>query len=230
MKTDHANAGLLNILFMPGASGTFVANMLSKAVTDPWWTDYVPEPPNKVYKVTQEYMNPYNQIAMTFHPPNVREDSKFFDMKNVNWINIINTEAELEFVDIMSAVKRQDYDNNDSKQDILDRLYAKSNPFYGRMAAWQGKAADLLRENNNVLDVKWSDIFVKGDSDVILSMMNLLFKGQYTSYDTIDNIAKMCVKKHKADLHLYNELRFNPDIVIDNIFKVIDEVYQESLK
>ena len=53
MKTDHANAGLLNILFMPGASGTFVANMLSKAVTDPWWTDYIPEPPNKVYKVTQ---------------------------------------------------------------------------------------------------------------------------------------------------------------------------------
>jgi len=36
--------------------------------------------------------------------------------------------------------------------------------------------------------------------------------------------------KNKINQTVEEILRFNPDIVIDNVFKVIDEVYQESLK
>ena len=57
MKTAHSNAGLLNILFIPGASGTFLSNILAKAVTDPWWSDYNPPHPNKLFKTTNEFIN-----------------------------------------------------------------------------------------------------------------------------------------------------------------------------
>jgi len=227
MKTKHANVGLLNVLFMPGASGTFLANMLSRAITDPWWNDFSAEPPNEVFKATQEYMNPYNQIVMTWHPFDIKDDDALYDTKDINWINMTVTDKETKFTDIMSAIKRQDY-NGITKKDILDRLYATSNPHYERTQLRQVEVAKKLAVNNNVMDVKWSDVFVEGNTDVILSMINFLFKGQYKTLDVVENIADKCKAKHVADTHMYNELLYNPDKVIDNVLEVVDKVYQDS--
>ena len=82
----------------------------------------------------------------------------------------------------------------------------------------------MLRVNNNVLDINWSDVFVKGDTDVILSIINHLFKGQYTTVSVAENIAKKCIAKHKADLHTYNELKYDPDKVIDNILDKLSTI------
>ncbi|MDA9992323.1 hypothetical protein N9E03_01425 [bacterium] len=223
MKTSHANLGLINVLFMPGASGTFLANMLARAITDPWWDDYSPELPNEVFEITKEYINQYNHLAMTWHPFDLKHYDSTYDLKNVNWINLVNTKDELEFTDVMANIKRQHFEGI-TKKDILDRLYATSNVDYNDCHNWQHEAATMLRVNNNVLDINWSDVFVKGDADVILSMINHLFKGQYTTVSVAENIAKKCIAKHKADLHTYNELKYDPDKVIDNILDKLSTI------
>ena len=216
MKTKHAKVGLLNILFMPGAGGTFLANMLAKAITDPWWKDYIPEPPNDLFKATNEYVNQYNHIVMTWHPFDISKTDNMFDLKDVCWINLTITKEEAKFANIMSAIKQQDYINV-TKESILDRLYATNNTTFDNTHKWQKVVAPMLGKNNKVLDVKFNDIFVDGNTDVILSILNLIFQGQYITMDVVENIAGRCIAKHKADMHLYNELIYDPDKTIDQI-------------
>ena len=216
MKTKHAKAGLVNIMFMPGAGGTFLANMLSRAITDPWWNDYVPESPNELFKATNEFINPYNHIVMTWHPWDLKDAGLF---KDTYWINLTQTPAELKFTDIMSAIKRQDYDGV-TKKDILDRMYATMNGFYDKMYIQQGIEAVELVKDNTVINVKYSDIFVNGNHDVILSIINHVFNGQYVAEGVVANIAACCMAKHESDKHLWNELYYNTDESLDNIIEI----------
>lgn len=227
MKTTHSNVGLLNVLFVPGASGTFLANILARAITDPWNSGYYPRTPNKLYEVTNEFINEYNHIAMTWHPFDLSNTDERFELQGVKWINILVTKENAKFTNIMATIKRQDY-SGITKQDILDRLYADEIFEYNETIARQGMVADMLRANNDVLDVHWSDIFEHGDESVILSMINHLYRGEYKAYDTITNISNHLVEYHKTNIAMYNELKYKPDEVIDNILNVAKEFREES--
>lgn len=226
-KRKHSKTGLLNILFMPGASGTFLASMIAKAITDPWWEDYKPEPPDSFFKVTNEYINQYHHVAMAWHPfdkpllhMNLDKADSLFNLKDVCWINLTITKEEAKFTNIMSAVKQQHYEGV-TKEEILDRLFAKDNPYYDKMHDYQSEIALELAKKNKVLNVKWSEIFVDGNTNTILSILNLLFKGQYNSMPVIQNIADQCIAKHDTDKHIYNELKFDPYSKIDYILSQI---------
>lgn len=105
IKSVHSKVGLLNILFTPGSSGTFLANMLAQAIRDPWWKDYVPETPNELFRVTNESLNPFNHIAMTWHPVNIPETHDVLSLTDINWINLIVTPNEAKFIKVLWAIK-----------------------------------------------------------------------------------------------------------------------------
>lgn len=205
IKSVHANVGLLNILFTPGSSGTFLANMLSQAIRDPWWEDYVPKPTSEIFRVTNEFLNPFNHIAMTWHPINILETDDVFNYSGVNWVNLTITPAEAKFTKVLWAIKRQTF-TGVKKQDILRRLSNDSVEEYQGMCARQGRVSSKLAIKNNVLNVKFSDIFVDGNTDEILSILNILFKGQYVATNVVNNIATQCIAKHKVDIKLHDEL------------------------
>lgn len=205
IKSVHSKVGLLNILFTPGSSGTFLANMLAQAIRDPWWEDYVPETPNELFRVTNESLNPFNHIAMTWHPVNIPETHDVLSLTDINWINLIVTPNEAKFIKVLWAIKRQDFINV-TKEDILYRLSDASDDEFHGMHAMQSRVVSTLSVHNNVLDVKFSDIFVDGNTDVILSILNTIFKGHYVATDVVNNIATQCMIKHSADIKLHNEL------------------------
>lgn len=222
MKKIHANLGLLNILFLQGAGGTFLASMISRAITDPWWEDYIPEPPNKLFTQTNEYINQYNHIVMTHHPLDFHKNDKIFDVKNTKWINLIVTPEERHFTNVMTMVKLQDY-KDITREYIKDMLYATKDRHYEMAHDWNHTVVDKLKHSNDVLDVKWKDIFVDGNKEAILSIINHAFNGQYTAMKVVDNISAQCIAKHETDKHLYNEIKYNTEETLDKIFKIIDE-------
>ena len=122
----------------------------------------------------------------------------------------------------MTMVKLQDY-TGITRQYIRDMLYATRDRHYEMAHDWQHTVADNLRQNNDVLDVGWRDIFVNGDKDAILSIINHVFHGQYNTMDVIDNISAKCMAKHEADKHLFNEVKDNTEETLDKIFKIVDE-------
>jgi len=214
LKTIHTNVGLLNILFTAGAGGTFLANMLGTSIIDPWNNEYSPTPPSKTFTATNEFTNPCSHIAMVWHPIDLINTSTVNELTNTNWINLIITPEEAKFTKVLHAVKRQNFAGV-TKEDILYRLSKESNDEYNRMHKFQSHVVSMLAVNNNVLDVKFSDVFVDGNTDVILSMLNLIFNGHYHSIDVVKNIAKECMTKHDADIVMYNELSLAPEKWID---------------
>jgi len=222
MKTLHADLGLLNLLFLQGAGGSFLASMISRAVTDPWWTDYTPEPPNKLFKTTNEFMNQYNHIVMTHHPLDFSKQDTRFNVTNTKWLNLTLLPEERHFTNVMTMVKLQDY-TGITRQYIRDMLYATKDRHYERAHDWQVTVADKLRKQNSMLEVRWKHIFEDGNHDVILSILNHMFAGQYKADGIVENIAVKCMAKHEADKHLYNEIKDNTEETLDKIFKIIDE-------
>ena len=205
VKSIHSKVGLLNILFTPGASGTFLASMLAQAIRDPWWEDYIPETPNELFRVTNEFLNPFNHIAMTWHPINIPETHEVLSLKDINWINLTITPEEAKFTKVLWAIKRQDM-RGVTKEDILHRLSSDTDDEYKGMHLRQKRIASHLAVNNNVLDVKFSDVFVDGNTDVILSILNTVYKGNYVAKNVVDNVSAQCIAKHKADIKLHDEL------------------------
>ena len=222
MKTIHANLGLLNILFLQGSGGTFLASMIARAITDPWWTDYTPDPPNDLFKTTNEYINQYNHIVMTHHPLDFSNEDSVFNVKDTKWINLIVTSEERHFTNVMTMVKRQDY-TGITRQYIRDMLYATRDRHYEKAHEWQHTVASRLDKQNNVLPVRWKDIFEDGSHDAIRSIINHAFSGQYKAEDVVENISAKCIAKHETDKHLYNELKDNTEETLDNIFKVLNK-------
>tara|TARA_B100000768_G_scaffold69292_1_gene66647 strand:+ start:83 stop:766 length:684 start_codon:yes stop_codon:yes gene_type:complete len=206
VKSIHSKVGLLNILFTPGASGTFLASMLAQAIRDPWWEDYVPVYHNELFRVTNEFLNPFNHIAMTWHPVNLKERThEVLSLKDINWINLTITPEEAKFTKVLWAIKRQDM-RGVTKEDILHRLSSDTDDEYKGMHLRQKRIASHLAVNNNVLDVKFSDVFVDGNTDVILSILNTVYKGNYVAKNVVDNVSAQCIAKHKADIKLHDEL------------------------
>lgn len=205
IKTMHTKVGLLNILFTPGASGTFLASMLAQAIRDPWWEDYKPSTDNELFRVTNEFLNPFNHIAMTWHPINIPETHEVLNLKDINWINLTITPEEAKFTKVLWAIKRQDF-TGVTKEDILHRLSSNTDEEYKGMHARQKRIASQLSVNNNVLDVKFSDVFADGNTDVILSILNTVYKGHYVANSIVDNISKQCIAKYKIDVKLHDDL------------------------
>ena len=221
IKTKHAKVGLLNILFLPGASGTFLANMLAQAIRDPWWEDYKPSTDNELFRVTNEFLNPYNHIAMTWHPVNIKEGHEVLRLKDINWINLTVTPEEAKFTKVLWAIKRQDF-RNVKKKDILRRMSDKTDAEYQGMYIRQERIVKKLSVYNNVLNVSFTDVFVKPKKDVILSILNTAYKDQYVAKKVVNNIAKQCRAKYKEDLKLYKQLiRPSGDGLIDYILEQV---------
>lgn len=222
MKTAHANLGLLNILFLQGAGGSFLASMISRAITDPWWTDYTPEPPNNLFKLNNEFMNQYNHIVMTHHPLDFDKEDQKFNVKDTKWINLVVTPEERYFTNVMTMVKRQDY-TGITRQYIRDMLYATTDTHHIHAHDWQDTVSEKLGKQNKIIDVSWKHIFEDGDHTAILSIINHVFEGQYKAEGIVENISAKCIAKHKSDKHLYNEIKDNTEATLDKIFKVVDE-------
>tara|TARA_R110000822_G_scaffold175888_6_gene315558 strand:- start:1206 stop:1895 length:690 start_codon:yes stop_codon:yes gene_type:complete len=221
LKSSHANYGLLNLLFTPGTGGTFLSNMLSMAIIDPWWHNYIPSSPSEIFKTTNEFVNTHNHIVMPWHPYQLHDSSKNISIiKDINWINLTITPEEAQFTKVLHAIKRQDFVNV-TKEDILNNISENSNASYMHWCEQQSSMALELSKNNNVLDVRFSDIFVDGNKDVILSILNVIFKGQYVAHHIVDNISTQCIAKHLVDMHLYNELHDNMDATIDGVLSKV---------
>ena len=180
--------------------------MLAQAIRDPWWEDYVPVYHNELFRVTNEFLNPFNHIAMTWHPVNLKERThEVLSLKDINWINLTITPEEAKFTKVLWAIKRQDM-RGVTKEDILHRLSSDTDDEYKGMHLRQKRIASHLAVNNNVLDVKFSDVFVDGNTDVILSILNTVYKGNYVAKNVVDNVSAQCIAKHKADIKLHDEL------------------------
>lgn len=220
----HLNRlGLINFLFYPGSSGSFLANMISKALLDPYYDSYIPKCPDKNYYAVNEYNNPYMHIGGIWHPYMLIDSSPFC---NTKWVVINITIQQYYFSSVINSVKCIHKNSLTFSQAIeavkseiylpdLDNRYKKYNNDLIRIC-------DQLSINNIVTTIEFTDLFEKGSVNSVQNIMDLMYSGFYSNNKIVSNIAKQCLYKHNIDLNLYSNIIDDPIAIVKHVFTVMN--------
>ena len=115
------NYSIANIIFEPGASGTFVSHMISVGIMDPWYTKYHPLYENENYELVNEYINPHMNIIRVWHPYSLKTND-ILNKHNNKWINLTCSNSQNHFNEIINYVKRYNKDSTFDKNTIIDYI------------------------------------------------------------------------------------------------------------
>lgn len=216
--------GLVNFLFTPGASGTFVSNMITNALVAPLDYNYTPKIDNPNFLLVNEYVNPWMHIAGVWHPYIINEMPEVYDLKNSRWIIIDVTEEQYYFSSVINAIKvvhksdmtKEELINNIN--DVINRDFLKS-----RYNAYSKNIEDIverLKENNNVIRETFKNIFVD-PKDATFNRMLAFNYGldEINRSGLVDNIKSKCIKKYKLDRELYLMIL---EMAVNNDYSMID--------
>lgn len=200
--------GLINFLFCPGASGTFIANSIAHTMINPWHDAYIPEYNDEKFEFINEYINPWMHMTGVWHPA-ILEDA-LPALSNTKWIVIDITQEEFYFSTVINTVKyfqKAGFEIDSAMNHIKNEINMDVEKRYSEYKNQITKQINELQKQNQVKLISYEDMFSNSTADAIGDIFNLLYSGHDSlCHARCQLIADNCQDKHDRDQQLFNTI------------------------